>query len=174
MVSLSKSEEILLQELLKNKDNLSEFLKRKFIEVGKNHKEDEKLRSIVKELVEREFLYCAWADDMPYHSTLTHYAEEYFENKDKDEKIFPKVLISNNEGQINISDENALVNASQFEFLASKIENDIRKSVSQNVWEEVLKNFIEQPDGIGDFSNSGQTHIKDSIVKSLKDYFKKY
>lgn len=76
-MDLSKSAARLLVEMVENEENLAKYLKDRFDNI--NGKEDLKLRSMLKELMECGIFQSFWADNIPYNPSLTYLAEDYLE-----------------------------------------------------------------------------------------------
>ena len=73
---LPSNAEKILDEILAS-DNPSEMLCAKF--KGISPKEDEELRSILKQLREEGYINVRWADNIPYYITVNNAARSYKE-----------------------------------------------------------------------------------------------
>lgn len=73
---LSQQSKQLLDEILKA-DNPADMLAKRFD--GLSAKEDDELRSVIRELREQGYINVQWADNVPYHVTINNSARTYDE-----------------------------------------------------------------------------------------------
>ena len=69
----------LLREIV-NSDNPVDMLERKFAECT-SHKQDEELRSLLRELQQEGYINASWADDVPYIVQINNLARTYDEGE---------------------------------------------------------------------------------------------
>ena len=121
----------LLDDILQA-DNPADMLSKRF--EGLSHKEDEELRSIIRELRENGYINLSWADNKPYRVVINNSARTYNEQLEEYEAnnhSINNTYITDN--SIKIGDNNKIANAT----IAGKIE----KSAYNN---EDKKSFAER------------------------------
>lgn len=120
----------LLDDILQT-DNPAEMLSKRF--EGLSHKEDEDLRSLIRELRENGYISVSWADNKPYRVVVNNSARTY--NEQLKEHEANKHPINNTyitDNSIKIGDNNKIANST----IAGKIEkpaynNEDKKSFAE-------------------------------------------
>lgn len=112
---LSQKSKKLLDEIL-HSDNPANFLIEKF--TGISHKEDEELRSIIKELRIKGYINVWWADNVPYRVIINNSARTYNEQLEEYEQgKLKKQVVYVTDQSINIGNGNTINDS----IIASKI-----------------------------------------------------